>query len=93
MFIIVLPITLVDLYIFYSKEIMIKQNTLIQVSGKFIRELGSAGHHLVEMASREHVDLVVMGTRGLGTVRRTILGSVSDYLIHHVNTQVCICKH
>jgi len=62
------------------------------VSGcKFQREMGKAGHHLVEMAEKEHVDLIVMGTRGLGTVRRTILGSVSDYIIHHAHTQVCVC--
>ena len=33
-----------------------------------------------------------MGTRGLGTVRRTILGSVSDYVLHHAHCPVCICR-
>ena len=36
--------------------------------------------------------MIVMGTRGLGTVRRTILGSVSDYVLHHAHCPVIICK-
>lgn len=32
-----------------------------------------------------------MGSRGLGTIRRTILGSVSDYVVHHANVPVVVC--
>merc|ERR1719394_2365613 len=37
--------------------------------------------------------MVVVGTRGTGKVRRTILGSVSDYLVHHAHCPVVVCRH
>jgi len=52
---------------------------------------GSAGEGLVQMAEEEQCDLIVMGTRGLGSIRRTILGSVSDYVLHHSKVPVIIC--
>ena len=37
--------------------------------------------------------MIVLGTRGQGTVRRTILGSVSDYVVHHAHVPVTVCRH
>ena len=36
--------------------------------------------------------MIVTGTRGMGKVRRTILGSVSDYLVHHAHCPVVVCR-
>jgi nucleotide-binding universal stress UspA family protein len=36
--------------------------------------------------------MVVMGTRGQGTVRRTIMGSVSDYVAHHSKVPVLVFR-
>lgn len=47
---------------------------------------------IVQAAADEHCHLVVVGTRGLGTVRRTILGSVSDYILHHSSVPVAVCR-
>ncbi len=33
-----------------------------------------------------------MGTRGMGTIRRTLLGSVSDYVVHHAHCPVTVCR-
>lgn len=38
------------------------------------------------------VDLLVMGSRGLSTARRLLLGSVSDAIVHHVKCPVLIVK-
>ena len=34
--------------------------------------------------------MIVMGSRGIGNIRRTILGSVSDYTVHHADVPVTI---
>ncbi|KAL8593455.1 hypothetical protein ACOMHN_037289 [Nucella lapillus] len=38
-------------------------------------------------------NLVVVGSRGLGAVRRTFLGSVGDFLVHHCHCPVVVVKH
>jgi len=53
----------------------------------------NAGESIVDVAREERVSMVVLGTRGLGTLRRTILGSVSDYVLHHVHCPVAVCRH
>ena len=41
-------------------------------------------------AKHEHADIIVMGTRGQDAIRRTFLGSVSDYVIHHSQVPVIV---
>lgn len=54
---------------------------------------GKPGEVIVDMASEEKACMIVMGTRGLGTLRRTIMGSVSDYVVHHAHCPVVVCRH
>lgn len=51
------------------------------------------GHAICEGAEEEDADVIVVGCRGLGAVRRTFLGSVSDYVLHHSHIPVVICRH
>ena len=44
---------------------------------------GSAGPQLLKEADNLSVDLVVVGSRGLGLFKRTLLGSVSDQVVRH----------
>ncbi len=52
----------------------------MQIVAKYKTIYGKPGEAVVRAAQELNVDCVVMGTRGLGTIRRTILGSVSDYV-------------
>ncbi|KAK7102021.1 universal stress protein YxiE-like isoform X2 [Littorina saxatilis] len=63
------------------------------VRGKLLRLHGEAGHAIVKAAETEGATCIVTGTRGLGKVRRTLLGSVSDYILHHAHIPVLVCKH
>ena len=49
---------------------------------------GKPGEVLVSAAGKHSAELIVTGTRGMGTIRRTILGSVSDYIVHHAHCAV-----
>ena len=50
------------------------------------------GEVIVKLADEEQATMIVMGTRGLGKVRRTIMGSVSDYVVHHAHCPVIVCR-
>ncbi|CAD5119931.1 DgyrCDS8510 [Dimorphilus gyrociliatus] len=51
-----------------------------------------SGEFIVSIAEKEDASLIVMGTRGMGKLRRTILGSVSDYVLHHAKCPVIIAR-
>ncbi|XP_053405900.1 universal stress protein Sll1388-like [Mercenaria mercenaria] len=51
-----------------------------------------AGESIVKAARDHKADIIVCGTRGLGVIRRTIMGSVSDYIVHHSHVPVLVCK-
>ena len=47
---------------------------------------------IVETAAREKADLVVLGSRGMGTFKSLLLGSVSDGVAHHAPCPVLIAR-
>lgn len=51
----------------------------------------SPGEAIITYSEKEKADLIVMGTRGLDQLRRTLLGSVSDYVVRHSSIPVLIC--
>ncbi|KAF6773775.1 hypothetical protein AHF37_06191 [Paragonimus kellicotti] len=48
------------------------------------------GAALIQAADELKASVIVMGNRGMGVIRRTILGSVSDYVLHHSHMPVVI---
>ena len=48
------------------------------------------GHMICELAKEKNVDSIVMGQRGLGTISRMLLGSTSDYVLHHAHVPVIV---
>ncbi|XP_064650105.1 uncharacterized protein LOC135501753 [Lineus longissimus] len=49
------------------------------------------GEAIVKAAEDYHVNHIVMGTRGRGLLKRTVMGSVSEHVLHHVDCPVTIC--
>ncbi|XP_060076059.1 universal stress protein YxiE-like [Ylistrum balloti] len=62
------------------------------IGGKLREDVGKIGETILSVAREENANLIVVGSRGLGKVRRTILGSVSDYCLHHSTVPVLICR-
>jgi len=54
---------------------------------------GNPGEVIVKVAKEEHATLIVTGTRGMGKIRRTFMGSISDFVIHHSPVPVLVCRH
>lgn len=55
-------------------------------------ENGIPGNVISSIVEAEKVNLVVMGNSGKGAVSSFIMGSVSQYVIHHVKCPVLVVK-
>ena len=53
---------------------------------------GDPAHTLLDIVERFGCDLVIMGARGLGTLRTALLGSVSHEMLHAAGVPVMIVK-
>ena len=47
---------------------------------------------IVALAEELGVGLIVMGSRGLGGIRRAVMGSVSDSVVRHAHCPVLIVR-
>jgi nucleotide-binding universal stress UspA family protein len=53
---------------------------------------GNPGPLIVEVAASFEYDTIVVGARRLGPIRRTLLGSVSRYVVSHSSATVVIAR-
>ncbi|KAH3880610.1 hypothetical protein DPMN_004529 [Dreissena polymorpha] len=76
----------------YLKKLttMMKEHHL---HGKVKQTTGQPRSEIIRVAEEEKADLIICGTRGMGKVRRTLMGSVSDHVLHHSHVPVLICRH
>lgn len=52
--------------------------------------LGHAGTQILEAAAEHDAELVVLGSRGLGGFKGLMIGSVTTYAVHHLQTPLLI---
>ena len=55
--------------------------------------MGRADEEIVVLAEELGADLIVMGSRGLGGLKRTLMGSVSDSVVRHAHCPVMVARH
>jgi nucleotide-binding universal stress UspA family protein len=51
---------------------------------------GAPEKAIVKAAAEHRCDAVVIGRRGLSGIRRALLGSISDYVVHHASVPVIV---
>ena len=61
-----------------------------QLAKKTLLTTGKPGEAICNKAKECKADMIVMGSRGLNAVRRTFVGSVSDYVLHHASVPITI---
>jgi nucleotide-binding universal stress UspA family protein len=61
------------------------------VAGTHLR-MGEVALEIVALAEELGADLIVMGCRGLGGVRRALMGSVSDSVVRHAHCPVLVVR-
>ena len=68
---------------------------LVSAAGiEFEREVasGDPAHTIIDIAERFGCDMIVMGARGMGSLRSALLGSVSQAVLHASAVPVMIVK-
>lgn len=55
-------------------------------------ETGDARDVICEQVEKLQADILIIGSHGYGTIKRTFLGSVSDYCVRHAKCPVVIVK-
>ena len=62
------------------------------VAAKVVERRGDAATMILDEAEKEGVELIVIGTRGLGAGKRWLLGSVSTKVLHHAPSNVLVVR-
>ena len=55
-------------------------------------EIGDPGQTICRVAGELGVDVVVVGSRGRGAVKRALLGSVSGHVVHNAPCPVLVIR-
>ncbi|KAI8989346.1 hypothetical protein BDB01DRAFT_833467 [Pilobolus umbonatus] len=63
-----------------------------QVNCRAISMLGDPKSEILRKSLELKADVILMGARKMGTIKRTILGSVSDYVVHNSDCTVIVTK-
>ncbi|KAL7617603.1 hypothetical protein Lser_V15G02195 [Lactuca serriola] len=63
-----------------------------KIKAEYLVLKGKPKEILVEAVEQMDVDLLVVGSRGLGQIKRAVLGSISDYCAHHAKCPVLIVR-
>jgi nucleotide-binding universal stress UspA family protein len=79
-----------------SKELLRKQSLRVKAAGGTVAgshlRMGQVALEIVALAEELGADLIVMGCRGLGGVRRALMGSVSDSVVRHAHCPVLVVR-
>mgnify|MGYP002614680439 CR=1 FL=1 len=59
---------------------------------KTLVRIGAPPQTLFSVWKEKKADLIVMGSRGRGSVESIVMGSVSQYILHHVTAAVTIVR-
>ncbi|XP_064615276.1 universal stress protein Sll1388-like [Liolophura sinensis] len=63
------------------------------LEGQFRTVEGRPGEAIVHVARTANAKLIVIGSRGSSKLRRTLLGSITDYVLNHAHVAVLVCRN
>jgi len=79
-----------------TREVLDEQVRRLEASEGVVNEAhlreGRADEEIVVLAEELGADLIVIGSRGLGGLRRVLVGSVSDSVVRHAHCPVLVAR-
>lgn len=80
----------------FARNVLDEQVKEIERTGGIVREAhlltGTADAEVVGLAEKMGMGLTVVGSRGFGSLRRTLLGSVSESIVYHTRSSVLVVR-
>lgn len=79
----------------HGHSILADARKLLEEAGRPYRThvlLGEPAAHIARVAKSEGVDLIVMGTRGMGSLGNLVLGSTATKVVHLAEVPVTLVK-
>lgn len=82
----------------YTQQVIQKFNQYCQIAGdraiaaEFDYKMGDPGHWICKTAENWQADLVIVGRRGRSGLAEVLLGSVSNYVVHHAPCAVLVIQ-
>jgi nucleotide-binding universal stress UspA family protein len=75
-----------------ARKLLAEQVERIEEAGGVVAEAhlvsGRPADAIIDLAEKVGTDLIVVGSRGLGAIRRLVVGSVSEEIVHYANRPV-----
>ena len=79
-----------------SRRVLDTQAEKVREAGGTIAQahlrMGKAAMEIVDLAEELGAGLVILGSRGLGGIRRALMGSVSDPVVRHAHCPVLVVR-
>jgi nucleotide-binding universal stress UspA family protein len=79
-----------------SRRVLDTQAEKVREAGGTIAQahlrMGEAATEIVDLAEELGAGLVILGSRGLGGIRRALMGSVSDSVVRHAHCPVLVVR-
>ncbi len=91
----------IDAYYAYARRVALgivgdtvseAKNVGTNVKTELPEGVSSVVETIINHAAKEHVDLIIVGTRGLGGFKKMLIGSVSSGVISHANCPVLVVR-
>ncbi len=96
-----IPQSEIDAYYAYARRVALgivgetvaeAKSRGITVKAELRESVSSVVETIINHATKENVDLIVIGTRGLGGFKKLLLGSVSSGVVTHASCPVLIVR-
>jgi nucleotide-binding universal stress UspA family protein len=70
-----------------------KQARSSEVPIEYTQTVGAPGKIICELTRNINADLIVIGRRGHSGLNELVMGSVSNYVVHHADCSVLVVQH
>ena len=75
-----------------GRTVSMAEKNGVKAKAKTSETVGSAVQAITDYAAAEKIDLIVMGTRGMGGFKKMLLGSVSSGVVTHAQCAVLVVR-